>query len=316
MASAPRFVGIDVSKQVLDIHVRPDDRHVPFQYDAVGLAALIEELRQLVPELIVIEATGGYEHRVVAELVNEHFPVAVVNPRWVRNFARASGQLAKTDEIDGAVLSEFADKMRPQPRVVLDEHLHELRSVLVRRRQIVDMIVAENNRKETAPKPIARQIDTHIKWLQKRLSEADEDLRRRIESSPIWKAKDDLLQSTPGIGPATSTTLLAALPELGSLNRHQIATLVGVAPINRDSGKFRGRRTIQGGRCSVRRVLFMATLSGIRFNPILATFYKRLLAAGKPKIVAVVACMRKLLVILNTMLKTNTAWNPSYEQKA
>lgn len=310
------FVGIDVSKQQFDVHVRPDDRHYQHSSDSVGLTALIKQLHELSPQLIVVEATGGYEHQLVAELANEQFRVAVVNPRWVRNFARALGQLAKTDAIDSSVLSDFADKIRPEPRTLPDDNLKELRSLLVRRRQIVDMIVAENNRKETAPKRIARQIDTHIKWLQKRLAEADEDLRGHIQASPIWKAKDDLLQSTPGIGPTTSLTLLAALPELGSLNRQQIAALVGVAPINKDSGRFRGRRTTQGGRANVRCALFMATLAAVRFNPVIARFYKRLIAAGKPKMVAVVACMRKLLVILNTMLKTNQLWIPSHEKTA
>lgn len=316
MASTPCFIGIDVSKHQLDMHVRPEDRLYSFAYDGVGVATLIQQLHQFKPQLIVIEATGGYEHQLVAELVNEQFPVAVVNPRWVRSFARASGQLAKTDSIDGAVLSNFADKMRPPVRPIADQNLHELRSLLVRRRQIVDMIVAERNRQETAPKRIVRQIDTHIKWLQKRLTEADDDLRGHIEASPLWKAKDDLLQSAPGIGPATSMTLLAALPELGSLNRRQIAALVGVAPINKDSGKFQGRRATQGGRANVRCVLFMATLAGVRFNPVLAQFYKRLIAAGKPKIVAIVACMRKLLTILNTMVKANTPWNTEYEKTA
>lgn len=316
MTSVPRFIGIDVSKQQLDVHIRPDDRHHQFPYDGIGVAALVQELHRLQPELIVLEATGGYEHQVVAELVNEQFQVAVVNPRWVRNFARASGQLAKSDAIDGAVLSEFADKMRPQPRTLPDDNLIELRALLVRRRQIVDMIVAEKNRQENASKRIARQIQTHINWLQKRLTEADDDLRQHIESSPIWKTKDTLLQSTPGIGPACSMTLLAALPELGLLNRHQIAALVGVAPINKDSGKFRGRRTTQGGRTQVRCVLFMSTLAAIRFNPTITRFYKRLLAAGKPKMVAIVACMRKLLTILNAMLKSDTPWNTTHEKIA
>ena len=314
MASTARFIGIDVSKERLDVHVRPDDRHYEFSYTALGLAGLIEEVQRLQPELIVLEATGGYEHQLVAELVSAQLPIAVVNPRWVRNFARASGQLAKTDAIDGTVLSDFADKMRPQPRPLPDDNLIELRALLVRRRQIVDMIVAEKNRQENVPKRIARQIQTHIDWLQKRLAEADDDLRRHIESSSIWKAKDNLLQSTPGIGPACSMTLLAALPELGSLNRHQIAALVGVAPMNKDSGRFRGRRTTQAGRHQVRSVLFMSTLAAIRFNPIIASFYKHLCAAGKPKMVAMVACMRKLLTILNAMLKSGTPWNPNYEK--
>jgi transposase len=308
------FVGIDVSKQQLDIHSRPDDRRCQFSYDSMGLEALVSHLRRVSPERIVVEATGGYEHQVVARLIDEQLPVVVVNPRWVRNFARASGELAKTDAIDAAVLSEFADKMRPPLRCVPDEQLHELRGLLVRRRQIIDMIVAEKNRQETASKRIARHIQTHIQWLEKRLSEADDDLRNHIESSPVWKAKDDLLQSTPGIGPACSMTLLAALPELGLLNRHQIAALVGIAPFNNDSGRFRGRRTTKAGRAHVRSVLFMSTLAAIRFNPVIARFYKHLLAAGKPKMVALVACMRKLLTILNAMLKSGTPWSPCYEK--
>ena len=309
-----RFVGIDVSKQQLDVHIRPDDQRRQFPYDSTGLEALVAHLRRVSPERIVVEATGGYEHQVVARLIDENQPVVVVNPRWVRNFARASGQLAKTDAIDAAVLSEFADKMRPPLRSVSDDQLHELRGLLVRRRQIVDMIVAEKNRQETTSKRIARQIETHIQWLEKRLSEADDDLRNHIESSPVWKAKDDLLQSTPGIGPTGSMTLLATLPELGRLNRQQIAALVGVAPINNDSGRFRGRRTTKGGRAHVRCVLFMSVLTAIRFNPVIARFYKHLLAAGKPKMVAIVACMRKLLTILNAMLKSGTPWSPSNEK--
>ena len=312
--SNSRFIGIDVSKQNLDVHVRPDDLRYQLSYDAAGLAALVEQFHGLQPELIVLEATGGYEHQLVAELVNDQLPVVVINPRWVRNFARASGQLAKTDAIDATVLSAFAEKMRPPIRPLPDDDLKELRGLLVRRRQIVDMIVSEKNRQYTAPKRIARQIQTHINWLEKRLDEADDDLRRHIEASPLWKAKDDLLQSAPGIGPACSMTLLAALPELGTLNRHQIAALVGVAPINKDSGRFRGRRTTQAGRSHVRSLLFMSALSAIRFNPVIARFYKHLLAAGKPKMVAMVACMRKLLTILNTMLKSSTPWISNYEK--
>jgi transposase len=310
------FVGIDVSKQQLDVHIRPDDQRFQFSYDTTGLEALVSLLRRLSPERIVLEATGGYEHQVVARLIDETLPVVVVNPRWVRNFARASGQLAKTDAIDAAVLSEFGEKMRPPLRPLPDDQLHELRGLLVRRRQIIEMIVAEKNRQGTAAKRIRRQIQTHIQWLEKRLTEADDDLRRHIESSPVWKAKDQLLQSTPGIGPACSMTLLAALPELGLLNRHQIAALVGIAPFNHDSGRFRGRRTTTSGRAHVRSVLFMSTLAAIRFNPLIARFYKHLLAAGKPKMVAIVACMRKLITILNAMLKTGTPWNSSYEKTA
>jgi transposase len=311
-----RFVGIDISKQQLDVHIRPEDQRFQFGNDTVGIDDLVSHLRRASPELIVLEPTGGYEHQLVGRLIDENLPIAVVNARWVRNFARASGHLAKTDAIDAAVLSEFADKMRPPLRSVPDEQLHELRGLLVRRRQIIDMIVAEKNRRETASKRISRQIQTHIQWLEKRLGEADDDLRNHIESSPVWKAKDDLLQSTPGIGPACSMTLLAALPELGLLNRHQIAALVGIAPFNNDSGRFRGRRKTKDGRAHVRCVLFMSTLAAIRFNPVIALFYKHLLAVGKPKMVAMVACMRKLLTILNAMLKSGTPWNDSHEKTA
>jgi transposase len=307
-----RFVGIDVSKDHLDVHVRPDDRQQRFRYDNDGLAALVKMQIELSPNRIVIEATGGYEQAVVATLAAHELPVVVVNARRVRDFARATGHLAKTDRLDAAVLSDFGEKLRPQLRALPDEGREELKALLVRRRQLVDMITAEKNRQATASKRIRRHIQTHIDWLQKRLSEIDHDLAGTIQKSPMWKAKDDILQSTPGIGPTTSTTMLAALPELGSLNRHTIAALVGVAPMNKDSGKLRGRRVIQAGRHSVRTVLFMATLVATKHNPVIGAFYQRLLAAGKPKMVAITACMRKLLTILNSMLKTNSHWNSEH----
>lgn len=307
-----RFVGIDVSKDHLDVHVRPDDRQQRFTYDNDGLTALVKMQTELSPSLIVIEATGGYEQAVVATLAAQQQPVVVVNARRVRDFAKATGQLAKTDRLDAAVLSDFGEKLRPELRILPDESREELKALLVRRRQLVDMMTAEKNRQATAPKRIRRHIQTHIDWLQKRLSEIDQDLAGTIQKSPMWKAKDEILQSTPGIGPTTSTTMLAALPELGSLNRHTIAALVGVAPMNRDSGKFRGRRMIQAGRRSVRTILFMATLVATKHNPVIRAFYQRLLAAGKPKMVAITACMRKLLTILNSMLKTGSHWNSDY----
>jgi transposase len=312
MSLASTFVGIDVSKDQLDVHCRPDNQRSTHANNEVGISSLVEHLQQLQPELIVIEATGGYQHQVVAALIDHQLRVAVVNPRWVRDFARATGQLAKTDRIDAAVLSHFGEALKPQPRLLPDDSRDELRAILLRRRQIVDMITAEKNRQALAPKKIRRQIQTHIDWLKKRLTETDDDLRTHIESSPVWKAKDDILQSTPSIGSITSMTLLAALPELGSLNRREIAALIGVAPMNRDSGKLRGRRTIQGGRLDVRRALFMSSLSAIRFNPVIRALYQRLVGAGKPRMVAVVACMRKLITILNAMLKTNQPWNPSH----
>ncbi len=307
-----RFVGIDVSKDHLDVHVRPDDREQRFTYDNDGLTALVKMQTEMKPSLIVIEATGGYEQAVVAILAAQQLPVVVVNARRVRDFARATGQLAKTDRLDAAVLSDFGEKLRPQLRTWPDESREELKALLVRRRQLVDMITAEKNRQATASKRIRRHIQTHIDWLQKRLSEIDQDLGGMIQKSPMWKAKDDILQSAPGIGPTTSMTMLAALPELGSLNRHTIAALVGVAPMNKDSGKFRGRRVIQAGRHSVRTILFMATLVATKHNPVIRAFYQRLLATGKPKMVAITACMRKLLTILNSMLKTGSHWNSEY----
>jgi len=307
-----RFVGIDVSKDHLDVHVRPDDQQRRFEYDADGLTDLVKMQTELRPNLIVIEATGGYEQRVVATLAAQQLPVVVVNARRVRDFAKATGQLAKTDRLDAAVLSDFGEKLRPQLRTLPDESREELKALLVRRRQLVDMMTAEKNRQSTAPKRIRRHIQTHIDWLQKQLAGIDEDLAGTIQQSPMWKAKDEILQSTPGIGPTTSTTMLAALPELGSLNRHTIAALVGVAPMNQDSGKFRGRRAIQAGRHSVRRILFMSTLVATKHNPVIRAFYQRLLAAGKPKMVAITACMRKLLTILNAMLKTNSHWNSEH----
>jgi transposase len=309
-----RCIGIDISKDHLDVHIRPDDRQQRFTYDNDGLASLLEVMNDLRPQLIVMEATGGYEQRVVAILATHQLPVAVVNARRVRDFAKATGQLAKTDRLDAAVLSDFAEKLRPPVGALPDESREELKALLARRRQLVDMITAENNRQSIAPKAIQREIRAHIDWLRKRLKNVDEDLGRSIKASPIWKAKDDILQSTPGIGPTTSTTMLAVLPELGTLNRRSIAALVGVAPMNCDSGQWRGRRRIQGGRKAVRVTLFMCTLVATKHNPVIRALYQRLLAAGKPKMVAVTACMRKLLTILNAMLKTNTRWRPDHAE--
>jgi len=307
-----RFVGIDISKDHFDIHIRPDDRHQRFTYDHDGQVSLVEMMIEVQPQLIVMEATGGYEQRLVAVMAAQQLPVAVVNARRVRDFAKATGQLAKTDRLDAAVMSDFAEKLRPQAGALPDESREELKALVARRRQLVDMITAENNRQLMATKDIQREIRKHIDWLKKRLKKVDEDMSRRIKASPIWKAKDDILQSTPGIGPTTSTTMLAALPELGTLNRRSIAALVGVAPMNRDSGKWRGRRSIQGGRGAVRTTLFMCTLVAVKHNPAIRTLYQRLLAAGKPKMVAITACMRKLLTILNAMLKTDRHWSDEH----
>jgi transposase len=304
-----RFVGIDVSKDHLDVHVRPDNQQLRFVYDNEGLTALVRGQTELKPALIVIEATGGYEQRVVAVLAANQLPVVVVNARRIRDFAKATGRFAKTDSLDAAVLSDFGEKLRPRAGALPDESRDRLKAMLVRRRQLVEMMTAEKNRQSIAPKEIQREIQMHIDWLKKRLAKVDDDLSRNIKASPIWKAKDDILQSVPGIGPTTSTTMLATLPELGSLDRRAIAALVGVAPMNRDSGKWHGRRAIQGGRSSVRATLFMCTLVASKHNPVIRALYQRLILAGKPKMVAITACMRKLLTIVNAMLRTNSYWS-------
>jgi len=309
------FVGIDVSKDKLDVHVRPSDHSRSFVYNEEGLEQLISALQIVQPriETIIVEATGGYERRLVAVLVAEQLPVVVVNPQRVRYFAKATGQLAKTDAIDAAVLSMFGLTLRPQARELPDQSLEDLRDLLARRRQIVAMITAEKNRLTTAVrKSIRREIQDHIHWLTKRLKSTDDELNRNIQASSVWKAKDDLLQGVPGIGPVSATSLLIQLPELGTLNRHQIAALVGIAPINQDSGRFKGHRITQGGRASVRSVLYMCTLVATKHNPAIRDFYRRLVQSGKPKMLALVASMRKLLTILNTMLKHNRAWDASY----
>jgi transposase len=276
----------------------------------VGIRAIVKRLKKLAPTLIVLEATAGMEADVAAAIAAAGMAVAVVNPRQVRSFARAIGTLAKTDSIDAAVLSHFAEAVKPPVRALPTAEARELTDLVSRRRQVVDMIVAEKSRLAGVCGVARADIQAHITWLEKRLKRLDADLQSAIEKSPIWLAKDDLLQSAPGVGPVTSLTFLAALPELGNLNSKQIANLVGVAPINRDSGTMRGKRRISGGRAQVRAVLYMATLVAVRHNPVLRTFYERLLAAGKTHKVALTACMRKLLVILNAMAKSQKPWSP------
>ena len=276
----------------------------------VGIRAIVKRLKKLAPALIVLEATAGMEANVAAAIAAAGMAVAVVNPRQVRSFARAIGTLAKTDSIDAAVLSHFAEAVKPSVRTLPTAEARELNDFVSRRRQVVDMIVAEKSRLAGVCGVARADIQAHITWLEKRLKRLDADLQSAVKKSPIWLAKDDLLQSAPGVGPVTSLTFLAALPELGTLNSKQIANLVGVAPINRDSGTMRGKRRISGGRAQVRAVLYMATLVAVRHNPVLRTFYERLLAAGKTDKVALTACMRKLLVILNAMVKSQKPWSP------
>jgi transposase len=304
------FVGIDVSKQQFDIAVRPSGETWTGGQDEAGLSAVVTRLGALAPTLIVLEATGGLEVPLAGALAAAALPVAVVNPRQVRDFARSTGTLAKTDRLDAQILARFAEAVRPEPRALPDAQAQELSALLQRRRQLVDMLAAEKNRLHIAARRVRPQIQAHIEWLHQQISQFDDDLRELLRSSPLWREKEDLLRSTPGVGPVLATTLVAALPELGSLSRQQIAALVGVAPLNRDSGTMRGRRTVWGGRAHVRAVLYMSTLTAVRHNPVLAAFYQRLRGAGKAPKVALTACMRKLLTILNAMVKHHTRWAP------
>ena len=311
MSSAGPFVGIDVSKATLDIALCPGGERWTTANDDSAIAKLVNDLQELEPSLIVLEATGGLEALVTGMLTLAGMPVAVVNPRQVRDFARAMGMLAKTDRLDAHVLARFAESVRPPPRPLVGAETRDLKALVMRRRQVVEMLTAERNRLYRASASVRPRIEEHIAWLERELKELNRALRHTIRSTPAWRAKDDLLQSVPGVGPMLTCTLLAELPELGSLNRKQIAALVGVAPLNRDSGAMRGKRCIWGGRAHVRSALYMATLVGTRHNPILSVFYQRLRAAGKAPKVAITACMRKLLTILNSMMHHGTSWQPA-----
>jgi transposase len=304
------FVGIDVSKSRLDIATRPTNAGWQVDNTEKGIASLVDKLKQLKPALIVLEATGGYETAVTAALASEGSPVAVVNPRQVRDFAKSLGKLAKTDKIDAALLAHFADAIRPELRLLPDEQTQELQGLLVRRRQLIEMLVAEKNRLPMTHKRLIAGVKEHIQYLEHQLEDLDQEIQDRLRSSPVWREQEDLLRSVPGVGKVLSATILAELPELGKLNRKQIAALVGVAPFNCDSGKKRGKRAIWGGRAFVRSALYMAALSARRFNPVIKSFYEKLVAAGKPFKVAMTACMRKLLTILNAMLHSGTRWLP------
>lgn len=305
-------VGIDISKNFLDVFVSGSVTLQRYANDAPGRAQLATDMLALVPNLIVAEATGGLERLLIAELAAQKLPLVLVNPRQVRDFAKASGQLAKTDALDARVLAAFGIAIRPAIRPLPDEQALELADLVGRRRQLVDMMVAEKLRLQQAVgKTLRRDIKLHIQWLEKRLRASDAGLNDAIQKSEIWRAKDDLLAEVKGIGPVCRITLLALLPELGLLNRKQIAALVGVAPFNRDSGYYRGTRRVWGGRSEVRKVLYMATLSAIRsHNEVVYSFYRRLKEQGKPGKVAVVACMRKLLTILNAMLRDQAHFRP------
>lgn len=310
------FVGIDVAKAHLDVAVLPEKRTCQVANDDTGFVELINWLGQPQDTLVVLEATGGYQTGAAAALAAAKFGVAVVNPRQVREHAKSRGQLAKTDTLDALILADFAMRNRPEVRPLPDDETRLLQAQVARRRQLRDMLVMETNRLQQAPKELTKNINRHIHWLEKELKKVEDDIDKQIRNSSLWREKDNLLQSVPGVGKVTSHTLIAELPELGKLNNKEIAKLAGVAPLNRDSGKFSGHRIVWGGRAAVRAALYMAVISAVRHNPIIAAFYQRLKARGKASKVALVACMRKLLVILNTMLKEQQVWQPKLPKTA
>lgn len=304
------FVGIDVSKARLDGACRPDDIAFSEANDPHGIAAIVARLRPLQPDRIVLEATGGLEIPLAVALAAAGLAVVIVNPRQVRDFARASGRLAKTDRLDARVLAHFAEAIRPEVRPLPDEDARRLDALVGRRRQLIEMRTAEVNRLgATTTAMIRRDLEAHIAYLVRQIEDLDKELDQAIEASPCWKAKDDLLRGVPGIGKVVSRTILAELPELGTLSNKQLSALVGVAPVARDSGTLHGRRGIAGGRGTVRAILYMAALTAKRYNPVLRVFYERLIAAGKATKVALTAVMRKLLTIINAMVRKNQAWD-------
>ena len=309
MTETSRYVGIDVSQQWLDLAIRPADGPAErVDNDTAGIDALLTRLEALAPARIVLEPTGGLEQPLVAALAAAGLPVVPVNPRQVRDFARATGRLAKTDTLDAAVLAHFAEAVPLPLRPLPDAETQHLRELLARRRQLVAMLVAEGQRCRAATTTLRAGIEAHIAWLTQERERIEDELQASIQDRPHLRAQDQLLQSVPGVGPQISRILLAQLPELGHIDRRQVAALVGVAPFNRDSGQWRGRRSIWGGRATVRAALYMGTLVATRHNPVIGDYYQRLLDRGKPKKVALTACMRKLLVILNAILKSNTPW--------
>ncbi len=304
------YVGVDVAKNSLDVAVSNSEEVRQFTNDLEGVTNAVQYIAGLKPSGTILEATGNLEMPLATALQADCLPVAIINPRQVRHFARATGTLAKTDTIDARMLALFGIRVKPEIRPLPDEKTREMRNLLTRRRQLIEMLTAEHNRLFHSGDDVRPGIETHIKWLEEALSNINDDLDHRIRLSPSWFEKDNLLKSVPGVGKVVSSSLLIELPELGRLNRRKIAALVGVAPFNRDSGTMRGRRTVWGGRAKLRAVLYMAALVASRCNPITAAFYQRLLDAGKAKKVALVACMRKLLTILNAMMRTMTVWQP------
>lgn len=307
------FVGIDVSKTSLDIAIHEVQDVSQQNNDDEGIAAIVASMIERVPTLIVLEASGGWEIKLVAALAEAKLPVVVVNPTRVRNFAKAAGQYAKTDKLDARLLARFAAAMRPQVRPLKTQEQALLSSIISRRQQLVRMLTMEKNRRVSTHATMRDQLENHIQWLATEIAQLNDQMRDLILAWPLWQANEKILASVPGVGPVTTLTLLADLPELGTLNRQCIAALVGIAPINKDSGRLKGKRRIFGGRASVRSVLYMAALSASKSNPVIRDFYQRLLAKGKPKKVALTACMRKLLTILNAMIRDQKPWH--YQEK-
>jgi len=303
-----RFAGIDVAKETLDVCVRPDTIRKQFSNNEEGRSNLVRFLGKLKPVLIVLEASGGYEIPVVEVLALRLLPVVVINPRQIRDFAKATGKLAKTDTIDAEIIARFGEVLRPEIRPLKDTDTQRLQALIARRRQLVQMLTEEKNRLQIASSWIREDIEVHIAWLTSCVDKAGKDIRDFIKKSPLWREKENLLRTFKGIGPVNACTLLARLPELGRLDRKKIAALAGLAPMNRDSGKYRGRRTIFGGRADVRAALYMAALTAAVHNPVIKAFYQRLIHAGKLPKVALTACMHKILLILNAMVRTNTPW--------
>lgn len=312
METTASFVGIDVSKEHLDVHVRPSGETFTVPRTGVGLEELVRRLCLDLPHLVVLEATGGFEITVAAALAAAKLPLAVVNPRQIRDFARSIGRLAKTDRLDAEVIALFAERVRPEPRPVADEDALALGELVARRRQLVEMIGMEKNRQhQVRDRSLKDQIQAHLAWLQQALADLDGEIGDDVRRCPAWRETEELLTSVPGVGKITARTLIAELPELGSLGRRQLAALVGVAPLNCDSGQRRGYRAIAGGRFEVRRALYMATLASIRFNPVIRAHYQQLRQRGRPAKVALIACLRRLLTILNAMLRERTTWQPA-----
>jgi transposase len=308
MNTQPAFVGIDISKDRLDVYIRPQGESFSEPYTDHGIGSLVKHVVKVNPEVVLLEATGGYETQIVAALAQAKIPVVVINPRQVRDFAKATGRLAKTDQIDAQVLARFAEAIRPEPRLLADEDQRELAALMSRHCQLVEMIAMEKNRTHTTTAIVRGHIEAHISWLRTQLKDVDRQLDDFIGKNPAFQRKVELVKSVPGVGPALSKALVSYLPELGVITRKEIAALVGVAPFNSDSGKHKGKRIIWGGRKHIRSILYMGALVATRYNRVIRTFYQRLLAAGKLKKVALTACMRKMLTILNAMVKTGTPW--------